>query len=431
MMNYIQYFLHEGEQLMPKVSVIIPAYNVEKYISKCLESVIHQTFTDIEIIVINDYSTDNTKNIICYYISKDKRIILLNNEQNRGASYSRNRGLDIANGDYIMFVDSDDYLDINAVDELYNESFKYDLDILYFDGKNTFENEKLKIKLDKYPWERNMPEQNVMNGLNMLQIFEKKKKIRISVVTSIYKKHFLDDNKLRFFEGITYEDVLFYLQSITLAKKTKYLPKILYYAYVRENSVTTNLNINLAIKSHIILYYETLNILDKFSDINKRNTIYNFIQKYVYHILVDLYKKKLKYNNNICINFENSYHKRLYSMFKEQFTVESDLDINNKDWAKIFEAKNIIIYGAGHIGKRVMKVLVNLDFNNLSFAISDISSEKAKYGIYCYQIDDLSDIKDESVVIVAATEKYEGEMLNKLKQLQFKNIVTLSNKKEY
>lgn len=113
---------------MPKVSVIIPVYNVEKYLRKCLDSVIHQTLTDIEIICVNDGSTDNSPDIINEYTKKDARIKIIN-QKNSGQSIARNTGIEAAHGEFIGFVDSDDWIDKNYFEKLYNTAIKNNADI--------------------------------------------------------------------------------------------------------------------------------------------------------------------------------------------------------------------------------------------------------------------------------------------------------------
>ena len=116
-----------------KVSVIIPVFNVEKYIDKCLDSIVNQTLVDIEIICIDDCGTDNSIRIVENYALKDERITIIYNSKNRGLSTSRNLGLQIAQGKYVYFLDSDDYLEENALEDLYNISEKNQTEVLYFD----------------------------------------------------------------------------------------------------------------------------------------------------------------------------------------------------------------------------------------------------------------------------------------------------------
>ena len=113
---------------MPKISVIVPVYNVEKFLEKCLKSIIEQTFEDLEIICINDGSTDKSLSILNSYAAKDPRIKILS-QTNQGQSCARNAGLEIASGEYIGFVDSDDWIDLDFYEKLYNTAKKYDADI--------------------------------------------------------------------------------------------------------------------------------------------------------------------------------------------------------------------------------------------------------------------------------------------------------------
>ena len=128
---------------MPKVSVIIPVYNVEKYLRECLDSVINQTLRDIEIICINDGSTDNSLEILKKYAQKDNRIVLINKE-NEGAGEARNKGLEKAQGDFVIFFDSDDYMATDCLEKLINKAQKVNADITicrsyrFDDGKDNF-----------------------------------------------------------------------------------------------------------------------------------------------------------------------------------------------------------------------------------------------------------------------------------------------------
>ena len=119
----------------PKISVIIPVYNVEKFLRECLDSVVNQTMRDIEIICVNDGSTDNSLDILKEYAAKDDRIIVIN-QTNGFVGSARNNGLKIAKGEYIQFVDSDDYLELNACETAYKYALQYDAEVVVFGYKN-------------------------------------------------------------------------------------------------------------------------------------------------------------------------------------------------------------------------------------------------------------------------------------------------------
>ena len=115
---------------MSKISIIIPMYNAKEYIARCLESVINQSFNNIEIIIVNDGSTDKSLEICRKYAEVDERIVILNKENN-GVSVARNQGMNVATGEYIMFVDSDDWIDESMCQDLYKRISECHADICF------------------------------------------------------------------------------------------------------------------------------------------------------------------------------------------------------------------------------------------------------------------------------------------------------------
>ena len=115
---------------MPKISIIVPIYNVEKYLERCIQSLLNQTLRDIEIIMVDDESPDDCPQLCDIYASQDQRIKVIH-KKNEGLGYARNTGLEIASGEYIAFVDSDDYVDINMYEKLYQIAQKNNLDTVF------------------------------------------------------------------------------------------------------------------------------------------------------------------------------------------------------------------------------------------------------------------------------------------------------------
>lgn len=190
--------------MMPKISVIIPVYNTEKYLKKCLDSIIFQTLEDIEIICIDDCSLDFSKQILEEYSNKDGRIKLIYNEKNMGLSYTRNRGIDSANGQYIRFVDSDDFMDLNSLEDTFFLADKYDLDFLKFRYEREFNHSKITVveygaDIDSY----------IFSGIDLLEKFMVGHILDVSACTSLIKRDFLEKHNIRFYEGIYFEDFLF------------------------------------------------------------------------------------------------------------------------------------------------------------------------------------------------------------------------------
>ena len=130
-----------------KISVIIPVYNVEEYLEACLDSVICQTFTDIEVICVDDKSTDTSLDIINKYSQRDKRVKCIQNKQNHGLSFTRNVGIKAAKGEYIFFLDSDDEIVKDALEKLYKIANAKNYQMVFFDFVNLYESEQLENSL--------------------------------------------------------------------------------------------------------------------------------------------------------------------------------------------------------------------------------------------------------------------------------------------
>lgn len=180
-----------------KLSVIIPVYNVSEYLRQCLDSVINQTFTDMEIILVNDGSTDNSAEICAEYKQKDSRIIFIEQE-NAGLAAARQAGLDIANGEYITFVDSDDWLELNMYETMLSAAYEDNVDIVFC---NTYRNESKK----ETPYMRNglftrkeMEEEIFPRLLGRFDKASQVDVIRWCNWLRIYKKELIDKNGIKF-----------------------------------------------------------------------------------------------------------------------------------------------------------------------------------------------------------------------------------------
>jgi len=223
---------------LAKVSVIIPVYNIENYLKQSMNSVINQTLKDIEIICIDDCSTDNSLKILEEYAQKDSRIKILRQKINQGQGIARNCALDIAQGEYIMFLDPDDWFEPDACEIAYNHISKNQNDFSYFNlyhyndstGKTCIDTKRLKpfLKLLDNP------------------------KIKFSELTEpfmsygeciykIYKREFLEKYNIRFTSMRCCEDVPFYMKAIVNAGSVSVIDRPLYYYRFRETSTIANL----------------------------------------------------------------------------------------------------------------------------------------------------------------------------------------------
>ena len=213
------------------VSVIIPIYNTEKYLHQCVNSVLAQTYSDLEIILVNDGSPDKSGDICDEYAATDNRIIVVHKE-NGGLSDARNAGLDVATGEYIYFLDSDDYIETDAIERLvlFMESEKADIVCL---NKQPFTEESgIKInkeKLIRYP---------VCSGAkNVIFRFQKENEWFPGAPLQFYRTAFLKREELRFKKGLLYEDLLFNGIAYVRAEKVSPINSFLYHYRIRNGSI--------------------------------------------------------------------------------------------------------------------------------------------------------------------------------------------------
>lgn len=215
---------------MTKLSIIVPVYNVEKYLPKCLESLIKQTLKDIEIICVNDGSMDNSLAILKEFASKDSRIRIIDN-QHQGVAKTRNTGIEQSTGEYIGFVDSDDYIDIDFFEKLYNSATKSNSDIAIasiLKHKNFFN-----IYNAKYT-----KEETAITIHDKIKLCEDKKHFFFYAWNKIYHSGFIKENNIKFSEGQIYEDVMFAIKALYYSNKIISVYGTKYHYIEHENSLT-------------------------------------------------------------------------------------------------------------------------------------------------------------------------------------------------
>lgn len=203
---------------MIKVSIIVPVYNVDKFLVKCLDSLINQTLRDIEIICVNDGSTDKSLSILEHYQEIDPRVIIIN-QQNCGQGVARNNGIKVAKGEYIGFVDSDDFVELNMYECLYEQAKRYDSDIV----------ESIPLKC-VYKFPENKP-------FTLKEYPSYLYKSFMWVWPSIYKNDFIKQNHIYFDNGRMGEDRIFKIKAKIYAKSIVLIKKLLYhYIYYKTSS---------------------------------------------------------------------------------------------------------------------------------------------------------------------------------------------------
>jgi len=237
-----------------KISVIIPVYNTVDYLEEALLSITKQTLKEIEIITIDDGSTDDGLDLLKKMASEDDRIVVLSQE-NKGQSTTRNRGIEMAKGEYIYFMDADDILDTLALEECYNRCKRDSLDFVLFNIISFPDNTFYPLRhLDSY-------ENIIFKGSDLLKDFIKINQFIVQPCTYLIKKSYLNSIKLRFYPGIIHEDNLFSFFLYIQAERVGYINKDFFRRRFRANStMTTQMGLR-----NVIGYITTFEELKKYN----------------------------------------------------------------------------------------------------------------------------------------------------------------------
>ncbi len=237
---------------MPVISVIVPVYNVERYLERCLESIINQTLKDIEIICVNDGSTDGSIKILNKYASQ----ITIINKENGGLSDARNKGLECISAPYTAFVDSDDWIKEDTFEEAYKSIEKYKTDFVCFGSQKVYENGKIEIQ--KLPFK----------GYQKMD-YKKIRKTPVTVWSKLFRSSIIKDKKCIFPKGYNYEDNVFWMMYSPWITTGYYIDKPFYNYFQRANSIIYTDNKPFKYISLIPLifeYYKKQGLLDEYGD---------------------------------------------------------------------------------------------------------------------------------------------------------------------
>lgn len=300
----------------PAVSVIIPVYNKQEYLEKCLSSVINQTYSNIEIIIINDGSTDNSLSICRDYAKKDSRIMIFDKE-NEGVSKARNLGIAIAKGKWLFFLDADDFLDLGTFSYLLNIGDVSKADVVYLGCREWY--------LDKMLGERKSPEYKEYSNLELF--LNNTRLSPASACLNFIKRDIIIDNDISFNESMEHnEDGLFVYSAYCHAKKFSVLNKSFYNIVLSPNSVSRKPMDIKAIKDNLLFLSELCDYVRKYELINEYRTYINKMSKYFF--IASLYYKDFSiYKHEVQNNFRILYFNNR-DVFDTSFFKIANLNIN-------------------------------------------------------------------------------------------------------
>ena len=305
---------------MKKISIIVPIYNISKYISKCIESILNQTYENFELILVNDGSTDDSLNVIEKY-AYDSRIKIFS-KVNGGLSDTRNYGIKKSTGDYIMFVDGDDFLlDENCLEKIISKFNEKELDILQFKMVHYFE------KTEKYVYLNDFIDVSALEYWDKIEILNRNSQLSVSACDKVFSSKFLKNNNLFFETNLLSEDVKWFLHCLLKAKNIVLINENIYvYRQQRPGSISTVKG-----KKHVSDLYSTIKYwLDYDYTNTKIKEIYYSIIAYWYSILrvnfsKDFFtkdmKKDFKYIDSYIFNYNSNSKVKLIYNVKRYFGI--------------------------------------------------------------------------------------------------------------
>lgn len=314
---------------MNKVSVIIPVYNAGQYLNKCLDSILNQTYKNIELIVINDGSIDNSLDILNQYSKKYKNIRIINKE-NAGVSEARNDGIKNSNGEYLMFVDADDWIDIDMIEKM--------MDFVHINKADIVKCGYVRDSITKQEFFPIAPKMNVYSYDNKQLLYDEfiKNYNYNSSCTQIFNKKLLKNNILFNSKIKIGEDLLFNMELYTNAEIIVSLPECYYHYFYNDNSATTKKKLSsiitrcedaIEVYYHYFNYYKKWNLPDKYYEKICYRVIKELNVKLItLYRLNDISKKERK---KIVHNYINNEKIRNCSKKLNFFNIMKHLNVND------------------------------------------------------------------------------------------------------
>lgn len=406
-----------------KVSVIVPVYNVEKYVADCLESLIKQTLKEIEIICVNDCSKDHSLKILKEYETKDRRITIIENPCNQGLSRTRNNGMQQAKGKYIYFLDSDDMLAPNALEELYAEAECKYADVIYFDCEPVYENEKLKETFSNYRLTRTGKYPEVYEGKELFVAFRRNWDWVSNVARVFMRRGLLIEKKLEFYPGILHEDELFTFLLMMESKRSVCIEKVFYIRRFREESITTVQKSKRNIEGLFVAMAEILRYRDAHEfTLAQMNAISQHVSNMYRNILKAYQQNDSEQIYREGLECENEYARILFWLFVSN----TPRTVKKPGVEQAIREKEIYIYGAGTYAEEAYVRLQGADVEIKGFIVSDKSSNPAqKNGIPVYGLEEVSNELNNTAVVIGVSKKYYDEIMQNLKGYNVKKVIRI------
>ena len=411
--------------VIKKVSVIIPVYNVEKYLPDCLDSVLGQSLQELECICINDASPDRCGEMLDEYAARDERVRVLHLPENHMQGYGRNRGLEMAQGEYVYFLDSDDMVTPNAMEELYSLAKRDDLDGIFFDSQVLIESDKVAHFADSYLCMRKgtYPDE-VMTGKNLLEAFIKNKEWMVYVQRHFWRRDYLLQNEIFSLEKTEHEDELFSFMAALLAKRVRYVRKDYFIHRYRSNSVMTRTPHPKDFVGYFRTFLQMVDFADEhqLSGLGVDYSLYLMFQNAL-RFLDDF--KNREDPSEWFLPDEQSDLRLFLAFLKCQETMRIE---EEKLWAPLTVYNRIWLYGAGRVARSVFMRLRKCGIRISGFLVTSMDGNPEQlFDLPVYPIETISTLPDNEAVVVAMATSMQSGPAEILKQKRIPFFLYLNN----
>ncbi len=401
--------------MMPKVSVVIPVYKVEKYLPACLDSVLSQSLQDIEVICIDDASPDRCPEMLDEYAARDARIRVLHLPENHQQGYGRNRGTEMARGKYVYFLDSDDMITPEALEGLYKVAEIDNLDCIYFNSQVIFDNKKVEMQNITYFCGRQGKYENkVYSGRELFELFMEQHDWNCYVQRTFWRREFLLENAVFSLEHIEHEDEFFTFKGALLAKRVRYIPKDYFIRRYRDDSVMTRPPHPKDFHGYFVTYCSMIDFVEEtgYSGKGANTRIMHMYERmerfYLLFSKEDNPYKWFQDKEQLQAYRYYSYAKRFREMYYKSLVTRLSVPISSDN--------RIWIYGAGIVGKRVYQILINNGYIVEGFLVTQKEGNpKVLLGREVFQIEEVTPSADR-IAIVAAIGIAQKEMQQTLEK---------------
>lgn len=394
----------------PKVSVIIPIYNVENYIEQCLCSVKEQTLRDIEVICVDDASTDDSYRIAQEIIGCDVRFELFHLTENKGQSYARNYGMQKATGKYLYFMDSDDYLEIGALEKLYLCAEREKVQGVFFGMQKEYEDNAAIKELFTYS-----EYETIFTGRRFLAEVSKRGEVQVfAACGQFWLREYIEENRFRFYEGVVYEDNLYTLQVLLKAERVMSVKDILYHYRKGIASTTGNMGKD-QLKSYMVIYYE---IFKLWLDVGDSDEVSVGIKERLdtFHRRMSMAIGQLGYIPDM--DFKESACQYLYRVItKVPPNYKYVAGISHELSQKLNTYDSVFVYGAAVIADEVIRALEENGQKIDGIIVTHRKSEREIYKGYCvYELEEVQRQYRKVMIVLGLSKRHHKEVTQRIEQ---------------